>query len=410
LFLALSHARHAALLPNCTPTNYEPPDLLIPRASFRPHPYPEVITMKKIATCALVLGIFALLASGDALAGTVLQVNLKTSDIGYSTFNGLFYAAVPNASAVNPNTLTPIDPTSGALGTAIPIGFDPTRVAVSSDGANLFAVIGDKRGVQRYNLPTASADQLFTIAGGPQIGDFFTVPGRPNAVFFHLSVNNISPPAHSTVVYENGVKLPNQVGNGVGVGGPDAVSIDPTDGTRAYGYQNTISSWDHVPMALNANGVQTAGPSNLAGVITGAVDRLELIGDRIFTSQGKIYSLSLGIQIGAFDGGQSFVFDPAGNKFFSVTSAGNNKTIHAYALDTLLPLGTETYGNITGTVGSVRRFGVDGLAFRTSTDRVVFINSALVPEPSSAVLAGVALVGMIGYGWRRQRSSKTCAS
>ena len=151
-------------------------------------------------------------------AADFVAANLKTSDLGYSPVTGLVYAAVANASATNPNTLTPINPNTASLGTPISIGFDPARIAVSSDGQNLFTVIGDKRAVQRYNIPTTSADQLFSVSGGPQITDMYAVSGRSNAVALHEAAPGFSPPAIATVIYENGVLLPNQVGHGLGVG------------------------------------------------------------------------------------------------------------------------------------------------------------------------------------------------
>lgn len=346
-----------------------------------------------------------LLAAETLQAGTVLTVNLNTNDIGFSQVSGLFYGSIPSGSAADPNTLKPIDPYTGALGTAIAIGFDPQRVAVSSDGANVFTVIGDRRGVQRYHVPTATPDQIFTIAGGPQITELYAVPGRPNAVVLHEHMAGFSPPAITTAVYENAVLLPHQVGHGLGVGGPDIIAVDPTDGTRAYGYQNSITSFDHVPMTIGALGIDMAGASALQGVITGFnVGRIAIVGDRLFTNLGGIYSRSLGIQVGAFLGGGNFVFDPDLQRFFSVTTSGSNQTIRAYSLDTLALIGSETYPGIAGSTSSLTRFGADGLGFRTSASQVIFIRSPLVPEPSSVVLAAFGLLGFVGGAWSFRKS------
>ncbi len=262
-----------------------------------------------------------------ATAATVAIANLKTNDLGFSGYNGQVYASVPDSSLVSPNSLMPIDPHTAALGTPIPIGFNPGIIAVASDGTNVFTAIGDACAVQRYNLPTAAADQLFAISGGPQIGDMLAVPGRPNAILLHEFAPGTSPPAVATVVYENAVLLPHQVGHGVGVGGPDQIAIDPTDGTKAYGYQSTISSFDNVPMVVSALGVDTNGPSALQGVLTGAVGHITILGDRLFDDHGHIFSMSLGFQIGSFVAGDDYVLDPILHRLFSISTSGSNHTI-----------------------------------------------------------------------------------
>jgi hypothetical protein len=85
-----------------------------------------------------------------------------------------------------------------------------------------------------------------------------------------------------------------------------------------------------------------------------------------------VYSLSLGIQIGAFQAGQSFLIDPALQKFFSIASSGSTQTIRTYSLNTLAQLDIDTFSGISGTADSLTRFAANGMAFRTSTGKVVF--------------------------------------
>ena len=340
-----------------------------------------------------VVGTLMSLALGNPATAAALSfkaVNLPTRDLAYSSVSGMVYASVPDTSASFPNTLMPIDPNSATLGAGIPIGFNPGRIAASSDGTNLFTVIGGDVAVQRYNVPSATADQFFAVPGGPHINEIYGVPGRPNAVVFHEYDPGTSPPAVATVVYENGVLLPNQVGHGTGVGGPDIIAVDPTDGTKAYGYQNTITSFDHVPMTIGATGIATAGPSSLAGIMTGFnIGRIAIVGDRLFNDRGQVFSVSLGIQVASFQAGDSFVIDPATGKYFSVTSAGTTQTIRTYSLSSLTQLSSDTVSPVSGTAASLTRFGSAGLAFRTSAGQVVFVGS--VPEPSAVVLFGTAM-------------------
>ena len=225
-----------------------------------------------------------------------------------------------------------------------------------------------------------------------------TVPGQPNSVLIHENDPRFSPTAVTTVVYDNAMLLPDHIGNGVGVGGPDIFTIDPTNGTRGYSYDNTDSSFGNGPITIGPNGVDGASGPSLGGVLTGAIGPIALIGDRLFVNTGAIYSISLGVQVGAFQGGDDFVFDPANNKFFSLVSTGSSEVLHAYSLSTLAQLGTQTFAGISGSTGNLTRFSFNGLGFRTSNGQIVFVESQLVPEPSALLLGalGIACLGTIG--------------
>ncbi len=353
----------------------------------------------------LFVAVFALLPSPTSGA-TFIVANIKASDLGYSPLSGRIYATIPDVSPTNPNTLTPINPETATLETAIPIGFDPARIAVSSDGANVFATIGDRRAVQRYHVPTALVDQTFSVPGGPVFDDMYAVPNRPNAVVLHESQPGVSPPAVATVVYENGLLLPHQVGHGVGVGGPDILAVDPADGSRAYGYQNTISSYDNVPMVIGPLGIDAVGPAPLQGVVVGSHGPIAITGDHLFSNQGRIYSMSLGFQVASFLGGELFTIDVHDHRLYTISSSGTTKTFRAYSLDTLTLTGTDVLTGITGDPQSLIRLGSNAMAFRTSADRVViFHSSAIVPEPSCLTVITPTFV-LVVLRIRQSRISK----
>jgi hypothetical protein len=358
--------------------------------------------MKRNMLSRCLIGAVLSLTIGNLATAAALNfktVSLPSRDLAYSSVSGMVYASVPDSSAAFPNTLMPINPDTALLGPGIAIGFNPGKIAVSSDGTNLFTVIGGDVAVQRYNVPSATADQFFAVPGGPRISEIYGVPGRPNAVLFHEYEPGTSPPAVATVVYENGVLLPNQVGHGVGVGGPDIIAVDPTDGTKAYGYQNTISSYDHVPMTISPTGIATAGPSSLAGIMTGFnIGRIAIVGDRLFNDRGQVFSLSLGIQVASFQAGQSFVIDALGDKFYTVASSGTTQALRTYSLSALTQLRLDTVSPVSGTAASLTRFGDNGLAFRTSTGQVVLATT--VPEPSGVMLA---VIGALLFAGRRLR-------
>jgi hypothetical protein len=353
--------------------------------------------------CCVGMAAFVLLGVPlAAQAGTLsapIIINLQTRDLVYSPLDNRIYATVPNSAAMSANSLVEIDPASGALRSSIPIGFDPNQVVISSNGRTIHAVFGGNRGIQPFDVTTQSLGTAFFIPGGPQVRELYSIPGREKALLIATHDPRFSPSATGTQVWENGVELRDHVGQGVGSGGPDIVAVDPTNGTRGYGYLPSISSYDHWSLTIDANGVHENATPPLRGVMTGGMGHIELLGNRLFNSRGEVYNISPAFQTGSFQGGENFVMDVVANRLYSVTSSNSNHTIRAYDLSTLQLLAMDTLSGIPGTASNLTRFGAGGLAFRTSNDQLVLVRGTFVPEPSSLLL----LMGLVVAGafWRQ---------
>ena len=353
--------------------------------------------MKRVFVLSLALVVSI---SSSAISSTVTIVNLQTNDLVYSPLDNTIYASVPNASVKNPNSLTPINPATGALGSPIAIGFDPQNVVISSDGSMIYTVYGGKLAVQPLAIPSQTFGTPIVITGGPTISQLRAVPGQANAVVISTRAFGNS---NSTGVWQNGVLLPDVVGTGPGVGGPDIIAVDRSNGTRAYGYDNSNTAYANWSMTIGANGIDVDGGPTLQGILTGSnVGHIELLGNRLFDDRGEVFSLSPAIQVGAFSGGSNFVLDPANSALFSVTTSGSTQTLHEYSLSNFQQLGTATITGVSGTTNSLTRFGTDGLAFRTSNNQVVLFSGA-VPEPSSIVLAICGLLSVLSCRKLRPR-------
>ncbi len=321
-----------------------------------------------------------LFASGDAVGATYNTINLQTNDLTYSSVSGMLYVSVPDASATNPDSLTPINPGTGALGAPISIGFNPQNVVISSDGTTIYTVFGANRGIQPFSVPSQSLGTAFFLTGGPQVRQIRAIPGQANSVLIAAGMPGFSPPATGTGVWQNGTLLPDMVGSGLGTGGPDIVAVDLLDATKAYGYENSTTAFTNHVMSISNKGIDGANGPNLQGVLTGFnVGRIDLLGNHLFDDRGEVFTLSPAVQVGAFQGGSNYVIDPAGNKLFSITTSGSTQTIHAYSLSTFQQLETDTITGVSGNTSSLIRFGTDGLAFRTSDNQVIISHSGIVP-------------------------------
>lgn len=109
--------------------------------------------------------------------------------------SSLLFASVPSSASVDPNTVVSINPTTGALGTPIPVGNNPGLLAASSDGSYLFVVANQDQTVQRINMATKAVDRTFAFPANPNCSgcgpqsaaDLKGMPGSPKEVVLALS-------------------------------------------------------------------------------------------------------------------------------------------------------------------------------------------------------------------------------
>ena len=100
----------------------------------------------------------------------------------YNPVNGLFYLSVPSAAgAPYGNTVVSIDPLTGALGTPIPVGSEPNRLAVTSDGKYLWVALDGGSAVRKVDLVAGTAGLQFSIgANNITVSALAALPGEPD--------------------------------------------------------------------------------------------------------------------------------------------------------------------------------------------------------------------------------------
>jgi autotransporter-associated beta strand protein len=326
-----------------------------------------------------------LLALATAMADAAIPIttnliSFSANDIVADPVSGALYASTSAG-------LTTINPTAGTIGNSYALAGNPGTVVITNDDSYIYAVAGGGNTVERFNLSSHTNDLTFQMPGiGTQypqdVRNIYTVPGQPSWVLIARYFPGYSPPAGGTYIYQNGVALPNSVGTGLGVGGPDIIAVDET-GQHAFGYQNSVSSFSFYAMSLSGSGVNNVG-GYASGYLSGYnIGRIAVAGGKLFDDQGQVYNLLSGANLGSFTGGGNFYLDAADNEFYSVTSNANSATLYAYNLTSLGLTGSSTITGINGSTSNLIRFGASGLAFNTPT-QVVAVNSALVPFVWSA--------------------------
>ena len=187
------------------------------------------------------------LTIGTAPLQSVIALPESFNDLVYDAASGYLYGDTASS-------IVPINPATGALGTPVPVAGSPTQMVISTNGEYIYLVTANGGTIARFNTFEQAVDLTWSLASGVSVGTISAIPGMPNAVLISQHIPD-SPGAFGTFVFQNGVALPDHVGNAeAGIGGPDESFVDP-GGVNAYGFDTSDSSYGFVFMTISSNGV-----------------------------------------------------------------------------------------------------------------------------------------------------------
>lgn len=150
-------------------------------------------------------------------------VAITTSDIVYNSKDGLIYASVPGDSPdVTGNSVVGIDPTTGNVMRQIWVGSNPNKLALSSDGTQLFVGLDGAASVAQVDLTQGKVVNQFSLGGGsglynPPMTALYmaAVPGSPDSVAVSTMGGTGNTSAQVTI-YDSGVARANAYTSGEG--------------------------------------------------------------------------------------------------------------------------------------------------------------------------------------------------
>jgi trimeric autotransporter adhesin len=323
-------------------------------------------------------------------------LTLPINDIVYNAVDGLIYASIAGSGGEGlGNTIAGIDPTSGVIIKTIFVGSEPTRMALSSDGTQLFVGLNGAGAVRQVNLTTATAGVQFSLGGGPGVYNppytaegLAVLPGQPNSVAVYGS-NGI------VTIFDSGVA---RAKTSTGL----SVYFDQNSGSLSFGssasalYLNSQSTSANLyALTIDATGVTGA---TLLG--NGGGNSIQYDNNRLYISSGVVLSASSGSQLGQFSTAST-----SGNPSTPVAAVGpvvsdstlgrawvvNSNQILAFDETTFNPTGSipvtgvgsypsSSFNNVPA---DLIRWGQNGLAFHTASQLYV-LQSPIVKDISTS--------------------------
>ena len=318
------------------------------------------------------------------LPGQLREVPITAKDIVIDP-TGTIYASVPSSAGAGGNSITPIDPVTNSLGQPVFVGSEPNKLAISDNGQVMYVGLDGAKAIRRFDVPTRMPGAQFQV---DQLGqnvavDLAVAPGQPQTV---AAVRGDNPNSSSSVaIYDDGVQRQNTISFGH--------TIDVIDFSASpqilYGHNNSNSEFGFRKMAAPSCGLSLL--SVRGGLLSGAAN-FEIENGLAFATNGRLADPELGTLLGAYpvtDGvpigplPTAVIADPATNRVYFFMNDTSDFTPHTmllrvYDMQTFLHIGTLALPNISGRPRSVVRWGTDGFAFRTSTDKVYLIQTSLI--------------------------------
>jgi hypothetical protein len=311
---------------------------------------------------------------------TVSKVAVQANDMVWSPSDSRLYLAVSSRDTSKPNTITSLDPQSSQLGSSISTGTNPSKLAISSEGAYLYASLNDSSSIQRYALPALQADINIPLGIGSYTnyfaGDLQVQPTDSHALAVaRIASDTNYPDRGDVVIYDDTIPRTQIV--------PDtAITIDElvwnTSGKNLYSTTSAATPSLYL-MSVDSTGVQIKTESDVANFLTGGL-HLDSTTEYLYSDNGSILDSQSGAVVASFPiNALQSGFNPtplmiADGKlniayFLGRTIDGyesGNYVIEAFDLTHFNLLGTISVPNVSGTPHKFLRWGSYGLAFLTT--------------------------------------------
>ena len=308
-------------------------------------------------------------ASASILAQ--LTIDLPTRDIVADPVRDRLYVSVPGTGGAHANSVTAIDPATGAILFSIPVGSEPGKLAIADDGSVLYVGLDGEYSVRRVDLSTATAGIEFDVGrsywGPMTVEDMVVLPGTPGTVAIAAWRPEVIPHHGGVGIYDDGVMRPTRTGDHTG-----ANRLEPSPSAALlYGYNSETTEFGMRRLTVSSSGVtETFVRWNAIEGYPWPTDIVHADG-RIYATNGTIVAPPGMERVGTIDDIGLVRPDPENGRVHFL----DGTTLTAYHYTELVPLGSVTVP--AGGEGALVRWGADGLAWR-SPSQVVVVRTDLV--------------------------------
>ena len=329
----------------------------------------------KIQNIFVILICSLFLSNVSFAAYDVTEVTLQTNDIIYDSHRQQIYASVPGSEGAAGNSITIINPVTGAIGASIFVGSEPNKLAISDDGQYLYVSLDGAAAVRRVNLATFTADMQFELGSsafyGPyRVEDMEVQPGNANTIAASLMRDGVSPRHAGVAIYDDGIQRTNVTPDHTGSNRIVFSSLP----SKLYGYNNESTEFGFRGMLIDEAGVTVENVAR--DYISGFGVDIEYDAGRIYSTSGVVLEADTPTVLGSYAGirfAKSVVPDASSNHTYFLTS---NNSIEIYNLNNFTFIESVSVPNASGMPGSLILTQKNELAYRTDAGQVLLLSPA----------------------------------
>lgn len=312
------------------------------------------------------------------------QIELNASSIIADPVSGTLYAAIPGSEAEIGNSIIPIDPATGELGTAVFVGSEPGPLAISDTGTTLYVSLDGAFAIRQVNLTTMTAGLQFSLGSSPHYGpyraeDIEVQPGNPDVIAVSLIRVGVSPRHGGVAIFDNGVQRPNTTRDHTGANRIEFSSLADT----IYGYNNESTEYGFRELRVDQDGVTETGVWR--DFIRGFRVDIEFHDGRIYATTGIALEPSGPTILGTYAGvgySEGVVANSSENLVYFLVSDGYENFIETFDLDTFILLDRIPVPGVYGDPYNLVQWGPGALAFLTDEGQVFIVDLNAEPPDS----------------------------
>lgn len=324
----------------------------------------------------------------------VTVVSLLANDLAWDPYRQKLYVSVPSTSAVNPNSVSEIDPFTGQITGTQFAGSEPGKLALSDDGGYLYVGFGGAGSVSRFTLPGLTLDLSIPLGRDATYGSYFARDLRVAPAAAHTLAVSL---AAGTYAYAGGIAVfDDATQRSTKVSG--SRTFDTLDwgasASTLYASSSSYSYYDLAVLSVDGSGATlTSDYTNAFSPSVGFRIHYDPVTALVYGDDGHAVSTS-GTLMGTYSLTGLYTYyspilmtpDPSLDSAFFVgrSSSSSWPELRAYDLTQFYQTRTLTLPYTPDPVGRMVRWGADGVAFLAGGNVVLVRGATVLPVSSSA--------------------------